>query len=292
MKVAVTGGSGQLGRYVVAELMSAHDVSVLDLADLRHHQPFGAVDLTDLAQVGHALAGHDAVIHLGGLDAAIEAPEEEFLRINTMAAWNVLHAGYEAGIRIFSLCSSSSAYGFDLGPIRHVPDHVPIDEGHRLRADDAYGLSKRLLEEAGRAFSEREGMSVTIIRPCYIASDHVIRRLIQHRHGEPQTAVDGWEEPLPHIPCIVAPEDVARCFRLAIEKAPAFGIFNAAADDIFAPRPTREVLIELYGRPVPESPQARFDTDPFASPLDTSSARRILEWRPADRWADLEARVA
>ena len=52
MKIAVTGSSGRIGRYVVRELSSAgHEVSQLDIRDASMR-----VDLTDAGQVYGALA--------------------------------------------------------------------------------------------------------------------------------------------------------------------------------------------------------------------------------------------
>ena len=61
MKIAVTGSSGRIGRYVVRELSSAgHEVSQLDIRDASMR-----VDLTDAGQVYGALAGCEAVVHMG-----------------------------------------------------------------------------------------------------------------------------------------------------------------------------------------------------------------------------------
>ena len=77
MRIAVTGGSGKLGKTVVRELRAAgHAVVNLDLAGERG-PGFVSVNLTDYGQVIDALAGvndrHDgvdALVHL----AAIPAP--------------------------------------------------------------------------------------------------------------------------------------------------------------------------------------------------------------------------
>ena len=77
MRIAVTGGSGKLGRHVVEHLRgSGHDVVVLDTHGERW-SGWLAIDLTDYGQVVDALGGVrgeqppvDAVVHL----AAIPAP--------------------------------------------------------------------------------------------------------------------------------------------------------------------------------------------------------------------------
>jgi hypothetical protein len=71
-RVAVTGGSGKLGRAVIAELVeSGYDVFNFDIAPPRTAQPvpFTGIDLTDYGQTVEALGGIDE-LH-DGLDAVI-----------------------------------------------------------------------------------------------------------------------------------------------------------------------------------------------------------------------------
>ena len=62
-RIAVTGGNGLLGRYVVAALEPDYEVSVIDRVETGVRQPHGAVDVLDLAALGGALDGQDAVVH-------------------------------------------------------------------------------------------------------------------------------------------------------------------------------------------------------------------------------------
>ena len=156
-RIAVTGGHGLLGRYVVAALESDYEVTVVDRIDGGSHQPMGPVDVLELDRLQTAVDGQDAVVHLAALDAAVNASDEEFFRSNTLAAWNVLHAGYEAGIRKFVICSSTSIYGIREQRFPSLPLYLPIDEAHPARSNEAYGLSKRVSELIGQGFAERPG---------------------------------------------------------------------------------------------------------------------------------------
>ena len=289
MKVVVTGGNGQIGRHAVAALEPDHEVTVIDKVEDGPHQPLGAIDLLDLERVRSALEGQDAIIHLGGLDAAVHATPEQFFHTNTMATWNVMHAGYEAGVRIFSLCSTVGVYGLS-GRLR-LPDQIPVDESQRLRGHDPYKLSKRVTEEIGRAFAQRGGISVSLLRPCHLAFDHVVGPMVLCSQDVPESQAGGLVDPLPEYRWMVAPEDVGSCFRRVIEVAPpGLEIFNVAADDSFSATPTRERVAEICGQPIAERDAERFDANPFASAFDNTKAKRMLGWQPQYNWEQLRAR--
>ena len=86
-----------MGRHVVAGLDPDYHVTVADRVDGGSHQPHGPVDVLDIEALDRAVRGEDAIIHIAALDAAVPAGPHEFFHTNTLAAWNTLHAGYEAG---------------------------------------------------------------------------------------------------------------------------------------------------------------------------------------------------
>ena len=88
MKIAVTGSSGRIGRYVVRELSSAgHEVSELDILDAPMR-----VDLTDAGQVYGALAGCEAVVHMGAWPNPGHVPDTCTYSDNTAGTFNVFQA--------------------------------------------------------------------------------------------------------------------------------------------------------------------------------------------------------
>ena len=60
-RVLVTGGSGLLGRFVVAALREHCAVSVLDIKPPGDETPYLETDILDLDAVRKALTGHQAV---------------------------------------------------------------------------------------------------------------------------------------------------------------------------------------------------------------------------------------
>lgn len=282
-RIAVTGGNGLLGRYVVAALEPDYEVTVIDRSGGGANQPHGPIDVLDLDALQAALRGRDAVVHLAAIDAANDATAQAFFHTNVIAAWNVLHAGYEVGVRKFALCSSSSAYGVRAEGFRISPQYLPIDEFHPVRASDPYGLSKRVSETAAEGFAAREGVSVVVLRPCYVAFPASVPRMAAIHEGRDDSAqgAAGWQAPLPPLRWFVAPEDAAMCFRLALEADLGFEIFNVSADETFSGEPTLSLVESLFGEAPPVRDPGRFEANPHASPMDASKARRLLGWRPA-----------
>ena len=281
-RIVVTGGHGMLGRYVVAALEPDYEVTVVDRVDGGSHQPHGPVDVMDLGALERAVQGHEAIVHLAALDAAVDAPAHDFFHVNTIASWNTLHVGYEAGIRRFVVCSSSSVYG-----VRETtPLYLPIDESHPSRATAPYGLSKRATELVASGFALRDNVVAVALRPCYVAYSHLIDRMSR----EVETVEPG-EEPLPPLRWHVSPRDAARCFRAALEAdISGYQVFNVGGPDSFSSRPSLAVAESEYGTLPEIRDPAWFDADPRASLVDCTRARAVLGWSPRDDWASHASR--
>ena len=106
MNILVTGGSGQFGGYVLTELSPHYVVTNFDLTQSAQTSRNIEGDVLDLDALTVAFENQDAVIHLAGIDAAINAPEKLIFLTNVQGTWNVLHAAEKLGIRKVILCSS------------------------------------------------------------------------------------------------------------------------------------------------------------------------------------------
>ena len=261
-----------MGRHVVAGLDPDYHVTVADRVDGGSHQPNGPVDVLDIEALERAVRGQDAIIHIAALDAAVPAGPHDFFHTNTLAAWNTLHAGYEAGVRKFVVCSSSTVYG-----VREmVPRYLPIDEAHPTRTTSPYGLSKRVTELVASGFAQRDGVTVIALRPCYVAYSHLIERLA----SEAEPAEPG-AEPVPPLRWYVSPADAARCFRAALEAELAgYHVFNVGAADSFSSKPSL-VVAEIGVRDPPR--------DSPAGALRRRTARIFTGLYPRSRDARLVA---
>src|SRR4051794_38412062 len=136
VRVVVTGAGGRLGRAVVGRLREqgitviAVDKTPLPGFDARAL----TVDLCDLGQVYSALAGSEAVVHLGAIPAPVGFPPEVVYGNNILSQFNVFEAAATVGIHRVVSASSVSALGFPWQHRWSEPLYVPIDKGHPLLA--------------------------------------------------------------------------------------------------------------------------------------------------------------
>ncbi|HVM78387.1 MAG TPA: NAD(P)-dependent oxidoreductase [Stellaceae bacterium] len=288
MRIAVTGGRGRLGRYVVRELARHHTVRAIDRGPPDRDDDLAAVDVLDGDALAKALAGQEIVAHLAAIDRSVARSPEEVFETNVRGTWNVFHAAARAGVRRIILCSSSSALGLDDTNPEMPPLYLPIDESHPARPTATYGLSKVIGEQIAAAFARTGEIEVLVLRPVYVAFPEMIPFLL----GKPGREPGREAEPRPYLRAYVGPEDAARAFLLAAERAYA-GIetFHIAAADTFIDEPTLDHIRGLYGAVPPLHKPEIYGAQPRASAWDIEHARRALGWRPSTSWADLRRRI-
>ncbi len=280
MKILVTGGSGLVGRYVVDELATPHEIDVLDLkaphrSDLRWH----SVDVTDFNSLSNVVAGYDAVVHLAGIPHPLNDPAEKVFRVNTIGTFNMLEACTTHGIKKFIFMSSESTLGFAFSSSRMWPEFVPIDENHPLRPEDSYGLSKLMGELLCRAYTHRTGIQTICIRPAWIwvpeeKEIQLYRQLIEQY---PQWYKNLW--------AYVHVDDLTNAVRLSLESK-NLAIHDAlfiSADDNWTSRDSRELLAQFY----PETKKVSSEFSGSSSFISNAKAKRVLGFRPMYSWRDI-----
>lgn len=278
-RILVTGGSGKAGAFVIEELLSHnYEVINVDLKPSTLTHTFYA-DLTDLGQVYGMVQGKDAIIHLAAIPWPGEHPPEVVFRNNVLSTFNILEAATILGVRKVVLAGSESALGFPFRFTDFSPLYLPIDEDHPLLAQDAYGLSKIILEELGRGFVRRKPeLSVISLRLSYIqtSKEDYLRELRAAWKDPSANSFNLWS--------YVDARDVATAFRLALEyPASGFEAFYIAAVDTLMLQPTKELVSQYFGGGV----DFRGNFSGNMSALSCRKAQERLGFRPRYTWRDM-----
>jgi nucleoside-diphosphate-sugar epimerase len=180
VRVAVTGASGYVGRFIVAELL-AHGVEVRAWARAstdRSGFP-GTLDwveggLRQPNSIGPLLRGVDAVVHAAfehrpGRYRGGEGEDlEGFLAANLSGSLTLMRRAREAGVGRFVFISSRAVYG------RRLPGRA-LDEDHPAFPDTAYGAMKAAIEAFVASWGE--DWRVCALRPTGVYGlAHPVRR--------------------------------------------------------------------------------------------------------------------
>jgi hypothetical protein len=193
MNILVTGGLGGVGRAVVQRLLKhGHIVRSLDRST---ENPIAgaeciAGDLTDHNTVRESVRDVDAVIHLAALTHPAAGPAHDIFHINVAGTFNVYDAAAQEGVKRVVCASSINALGFNFGVHPFPIQHLPMDEDHPSNTTDAYSFSKQTVEEIGRYFWRRDGISGVQLRlPFVYSANPELRMRIQRFMGGNRAAL-------------------------------------------------------------------------------------------------------
>lgn len=277
-RIAITGGSGRLGRFVAAELARHALVSVIDVQPPDQPYQFIKADILERGQLENIFKGHDAVVHLAGIDLDTTSDARAYLNANVIGSWNVLEAAHEAGVRRVILCSSVTATGLSEARPDFPPLYLPVDEDHPLAPVHPYGVSKLMMESAGRSFIRRGGMEVVNLRLMLVLLPHNYE-LARKRAANPASR---W------LFYYIEPRDAANAFRCALEaESLPFDTYFVTAADSCHHLPT----LRWLGSAFDTMPEVRipelYTGDLRTSVFDGSRAREVLGFEPMSNWLEL-----
>jgi NAD(P)-dependent dehydrogenase (short-subunit alcohol dehydrogenase family) len=167
MKVFVTGVTGGVGK-IAARCLSAAGAQVIGFsrrpAEVAGVSEFRAGDVTDYEGLKAAMSGCDEVVHLAAYHMPYDAPEQEMFGVNVGGTFNVFKACAELGINRVTVASSPNAIGYNFGVYVRDISYLPVDGDHPLYTTDPYSFTKQEIEEVGRYFYRRHGISSVFMR--------------------------------------------------------------------------------------------------------------------------------
>lgn len=281
-RIAVTGGSGKLGRAVIRELaQQGHELHNFDLVAPGETLPasFTRIDFTDFGQTVEALAGidslHDgvdAVVHLAAIPGAAYAGNAKTFVNNLTAAFHVYSAARSAGIERIVWASSETLLGY---PFRTPPPYVPLDEQLPPTPEVDYALAKDLEEEMARQFCRWDSrLTMVGLRFSNVVDEGDYPAFPAFDADPTERMWNLWS--------YVDTRDGAQAVRLALElEATGAHVFIIANADTVMTRWTTELLDTMLPRV-----ERRREYHGNESLLSIDKARRELGYEPVHSWRD------
>jgi nucleoside-diphosphate-sugar epimerase len=277
LRVAVTGGSGNIGTVVIRELVSrGHKAINLDRRQARQPVegvPFHFVDLRRRELIQPIFAEVDAVCHLGEIPSPLASltPEEVF-STNTTIGSAVLQTAADLKLKHVVYTSTFQVYG-TWGWPQIPPATLPVDESHPLRPQNTYSLSKVCNEAYAKWVSDRYGLSVSIFRLPY-TSWELDERMVS------------WierDERLNELGTYLLSADAAVAYVNAVERSlPGCEVYQLAADDVAWLKPIGESIIKANL----DYPAVPTDWPSAKSLALNGKAKEKLGWAPKSNFLE------
>jgi nucleoside-diphosphate-sugar epimerase len=240
-RIAVTGATGFLGRYIVDVLLrrGAHVIGVVRNPDRVPELAQRGVEMrqADLAEPDRltrgfhgaaAIVSNAALFSVRRLAALSRRNWEEHQRLNIQGTGNVLDAAAAAQVKRVVHISSVAVYaGGGRGQL--TEDHPQLSERTRRNPTNTYSISKALSEQLAWRLAAHHGLDLTTIRPCgiYGAFDPNFMAIFKWLMRVPITIFPAFL----HLPFVYA-GDVAEAVARALENPVAIGkAYNTTGED-------------------------------------------------------------
>lgn len=302
-RVLVTGGAGYIGAHACKVLRRAgfepvaFDNLSTGWADAVRYGPLVKADLADRDALDLAFAEHRpiAVMHFAALSLVGEAMTDpgKYWRANVLGALNLVEATVAAGCSAFVFSSTCATYGDQ--------DGVLLDEQSPQHPLNAYGASKRAIEDILANFGASHGLRNVIFRYFNVAGadpdgevgeqhrpeTHLVPLVLETIDGKrDKLTVHGTDYPTPDGTCVrdyVHVMDLAEAhvlgLRWLLDGKPS-RVFNLGSGRGFSVREVLDHARVVTNREVPVVIGPRRGGD--AASLVSGSARAMEElgWEP------------
>ncbi|MCU1577911.1 MAG: UDP-glucose 4-epimerase [Rhodoglobus sp.] len=279
MRIAVTGGSGKLGRAVVVKLRDAgHTVINFDRV-LGRDGASVIVDFTDYGQTVDALlgvndrhAGLDAVVHLAAIPAPGILPDAATFANNMLSTFNVFEGARRAGIGRIVHASSETVLGL---PFDTPPPYIPVDEEYDTRPESIYSMVKHLEEEMAHKFVRWDpSLSMTALRFSNVMAPEDYAAFADFQGDATLRKWNLWG--------YIDARDGAQAVLRALENAkPGAAAYIIAAADTVMTRPNAELVAEVF-----PGVEIKGELGVNDTMLSIAKARRELGYEPEYSWRD------
>ncbi len=301
--VLVTGGAGYIGSHACKALAAAGYLPVAfdnlstGWADAVRFGPLVEGDLMDRAAIDAAFAAHRpaAVMHFAAVSDVGESMRDpgRYWRNNVGGSLNLIEAGLDAGCRDLVFSSTCATYG--------DRDGVMLDEACPQDPINAYGASKRAIEDMIANFGASHGLNAVIFRYFNVAGADPDGEVGEHHRPETHLvplmldAIDGRRAALTvhgtdydtadgtcvrdYVHVVDLVDAHLRGLRW-LEDGRGSRVFNLGTGKGFSVREVIEKSRHVTNRPVPVTDGPRRPGDAVSLVSGSTRAAAELGWSP------------
>ncbi len=302
--ILVTGGAGYIGSHACKALKAAgytpvtYDNLCTGWEDAVRFGPFEKGDLRDKSRLDQVFAAYQptAIMHFAALSQVGESMRDPgpYWENNVAGSVTLMQAAVEAGCLDFVFSSTCATYGDQ--------DNVVLDEDSPQFPINAYGASKRAIEDMLRDFEAAYGLNHVTFRYFNVAGadpeaevgefhqpeTHLIPLMLDAIEGKRNAlTIFGTDYDTPDGTCIrdyVHVMDLVDAHILGLnwlEKKQGSRVFNLGTGTGFSVREVIEHSGAVTNRTVPVVEGARRPGDSTKLVSGSSRAETELGWSPA-----------
>lgn len=280
MKIAITGGSGFIGNYLINKLASDHQLIVLGRKKreplstpieklISYHQTDYSVDtLTNI----FATLEPDAVVHLAAIRPSNNANNSTFIS-NLTIANNLFESCFRTNINNIVNLSSISIYS-PANPLPWKEDQHPEPFNH-------YGLSKLWIEEAANFYNAR-GLSIKSLRVAQVIGigereGFLLQNYLNDALSGKALKVYGQgkgKRQYVHV------KDVVKAIEHALSLPQIKGTFNIGMEQNYSFSELAKTINSVFGNNSPIEYLKDKPADENIYFMDITKANNVLAWHP------------
>lgn len=290
MRVLITGSQGFVGRHLVYELRRHNwTIGAFDLAPangqhagINYHQ--GDIQDRQVVEEVVKLFSPEACIHLSGLAFVPEGwtNTEALFSVNVIGTMRLLEAcrQHAPSVKVLVI-SSAEVYGRQSG-------QRPANENDPSYPDNPYAVSKAAADRITLLYARQYSMHAMVARPGnHIGPGQSVNFVVPSFASQLAAIAAQKKKVVIKVGNLDSKRDftdvrdVARAYRLLIEKGRSGEAYNIASNRATSIRLILDRLCEITGvKPIIEVTSERYRQPEQRPQLDTAKIAREVGWKP------------